>query len=120
MRDSETPIGLRLFCFALIHISPLLLAPYWNHFCREQTATELPSQYGCESGYFVGIVYVLIVITLYRVQTELENPFDGDGADDVNWDMWRAQLEDLSCYGAEGPKKRALKSALRQSSSYQG
>jgi len=119
VRDSETPIGLRLFCFALIHISPLLLAPYWNHFCREQTATELPSQYGCESGYFVGIVYVLIVITLYRVQTELENPFDGDGADDVNWDLWRAQLEDLSCYGAEGPKKRALKSALRQSSSYQ-
>ena len=44
------------------------------------------------TGYFVGSVYVLIVITLYRVQTELANPFDGDGADDVNWDMWRAQL----------------------------
>lgn len=29
VRDTETPIGLRLFCFALIHLSPILLAPYW-------------------------------------------------------------------------------------------
>jgi hypothetical protein len=62
---------------------------------------------------------VLIVITLYRVQTELENPFDGDGADDVNWDMWRAQLEDLSCYGQDGPLKRAAKAAIRESTPYQ-
>eukprot|EP00802_Teleaulax_amphioxeia_P010920 Tamp_10950.p1 GENE.Tamp_10950~~Tamp_10950.p1 ORF type:complete len:290 (+),score=51.82 Tamp_10950:877-1746(+) len=119
VRDSETPIGLRLFCFSLIHMSPVLLAPYWNHFCKKQSTSELPSQYGCESGYFVGAVYVLIVITLYRVQTELENPFDGDGADDVNWDLWRAQLEDLSCYGAEGPKKRAAKAALQAKHSQQ-
>ena len=34
VRDTETPVGLRLFCFALIHFSPILLAPYWNHFCE--------------------------------------------------------------------------------------
>ena len=36
VRDTETPVGLRLFCFALIHFSPILLAPYWNHFCKDQ------------------------------------------------------------------------------------
>ena len=60
VRDSETPIGLRLFCFALIHISPVLLAPYWNHFCAKQTATELPSQYGCESGLLFCMQYMCV------------------------------------------------------------
>ncbi|KAJ1476930.1 hypothetical protein T484DRAFT_1823133 [Baffinella frigidus] len=61
VRDTETPVGLRLFCFALIHISPILLAPYWSHFCEKQNNTEIVSaQYGCESGYFVGVFYVLI------------------------------------------------------------
>jgi hypothetical protein len=27
LRDSETPVGLRLFCFALIHTTPIILAP---------------------------------------------------------------------------------------------
>jgi hypothetical protein len=50
IRDSETPVGLRLFCFALIHITPIILAPYWNHFCEKQTEFEMPSTYGCEAG----------------------------------------------------------------------
>ncbi|EKX51978.1 hypothetical protein GUITHDRAFT_161484 [Guillardia theta CCMP2712] len=112
VRDSETPIGLRLFCFALIHISPILLAPYWNHFCEKQNNSEMPSQYGCESGYFVGIFYVLIVLTLYRVQVELENPFDGSGDDDIKWDLWRAQLENMGSYGSDGPRKRAVRTEM--------
>eukprot|EP00287_Rhodomonas_sp_CCMP768_P011017 CAMPEP_0196743022 /NCGR_PEP_ID=MMETSP1091-20130531/50259_1 /TAXON_ID=302021 /ORGANISM="Rhodomonas sp., Strain CCMP768" /LENGTH=309 /DNA_ID=CAMNT_0042089249 /DNA_START=8 /DNA_END=934 /DNA_ORIENTATION=- len=108
VRDSETPIGLRLFCFSLIHISPILLAPYWNHFCDKQWNSEMPTQlYGCESGYFVGIFYVLIVLSLYRVQSELEDPFDGSGADDIQWDLWRPQLAQMSTYGADGPASRA-------------
>ena len=45
VRDTETPIGLRLFCFALIHFSPILLAPYWNHFCevRRHPGAETPA-----------------------------------------------------------------------------
>jgi hypothetical protein len=53
IRDSETPVGLRLFCFALIHTAPIILAPYWNHFCDKQTAFELPSTYGCEAGTLI-------------------------------------------------------------------
>jgi hypothetical protein len=42
VRDTETPVGLRLFCFALIHFSPILLAPYWNHFCKKQARPQPP------------------------------------------------------------------------------
>lgn len=51
IRDTETPVGLRLFCFSLIHFAPIVLAPYWNHFCIEQSGlVEIPSMYGCEAG----------------------------------------------------------------------
>jgi len=108
VRDTKTPVGLSLFCFALIHISPILLAPYWNHFCSKQSGgtDELPPTFGCVSGYFVGIFYVLIVLTLHRVQSELEDPFDGDGMDDIKWDCWSAQLDQLANYGEDGPAKR--------------
>lgn len=111
VRDTETPVGLRLFCFALIHFSPILLAPYWNNFCKAQNATELPANYGCESGYFVGCFFVLINITLYRVQTELEDPFDGNGRDDIKWNRWRAQLDQMDAYGPEGPLRRRQRQA---------
>lgn len=96
IRDTQTPVGLRLFCFALIHVSPILLAPYWNNFCFKQVgAMDIPPSYGCASGYFVGVFYVLIVLTLYRVQVELEDPFDGDGMDDIKWEFFRAQLDQV-------------------------
>ena len=111
VRDTETPIGLRLFCFALIHFSPILLAPYWNNFCSKQNQSEIPANYGCESGYFVASFYVLINLTLYRVQTELEDPFDGDGRDDIKWGLWCAQLHHMDDYGPDGPPKRQERSA---------
>uniref|UniRef100_A0A7S0VJ45 Uncharacterized protein n=1 Tax=Hemiselmis tepida TaxID=464990 RepID=A0A7S0VJ45_9CRYP len=116
IRDSETPVGLRLFCFALIHAAPILLAPYWNHFCQGKkdvsedimgTTIELTGSYGCQAGYFMAVAYTLIVVALFRVQVELEDPFDGNGADDIKWEIWRAQLDQLGNYGVGGPEKRA-------------
>eukprot|EP00960_Hanusia_phi_P047573 758470-Hanusia_phi.AAC.3 len=109
IRDVETPIGLRLFCFALIHTIPILLAPYWNHFCVKQHNWEIiENKYGCDAGYFICIIYVLIVITLYRVQSELEDPFDGRGADDIKWEFIRSQLDQMSNYGKTGRKRRTM------------
>jgi len=119
VRDTQTPIGLRLFCFALIHISPVLLSPFWNSFCDEMhggeqqvqvwggSEFELKGAYGCAAGYFMAVAYVLIVVTLYRVQSELEDPFDGKGDDDIKWESWRAELDQLDNYGSDGPAKRA-------------
>jgi hypothetical protein len=92
--DTQMPIGLRLFCFALIHVSPIVLAPYWNRFCSEKMAhysnnSMMESQYGCQAGYFIATTYVLILVTLYRVQKQLANPFDGEDLDDINWELFR-------------------------------
>jgi len=108
IRDTETPKGLRLFCFALINTTPILLAPYWNHFCSQEHNTAWNANlYGCQSSYFVAVAYVLIIFTLYRVQQELEDPFDGAGDDDIKWDSWRSNLDQLVNYGKNGPTRRS-------------
>ncbi|KAJ1483246.1 hypothetical protein T484DRAFT_2021578 [Baffinella frigidus] len=107
IRDSTSPIGLRLFCFALINVLPIVLAPYWLHFCdTDNSVASDNNRYGCQSAYFVAVAFVTIIVTLYRVQCELEDPFDGKGDDDVRWEEWRAQLDQLSSYGSDGPEKR--------------
>ena len=120
--DTQMPVGLRLFCFALIHVSPIVLAPYWNKFCSDQNGsgsqyTNVASmkhsnpEYGCLAGYFIATTYVLILVTLYRVQKQLENPFEGGTSDhdldDVNWELFRAHLDQLHTYGPRGPTRRA-------------
>lgn len=63
-----------MFCFFLIHVTPVALAPYWMHFCskehdgaalRQDTFTVEP-QYGCASGYLVGVLFSTILTTMYR------------------------------------------------------
>jgi hypothetical protein len=107
--DTQMPVGLRLFCYALIHVSPIVLAPYWNRFCGEKMSSVafMESAYGCQAGYFIAITYVLILVTLSRVQMQLENPFDGDDLDDVNWELFRSHFDQLHTYGHDGPRKRA-------------
>lgn len=113
IRDTETPKGLRLFCFALINTTPILLAPYWNHFCKqEHNAAWEATWYGCQSSYFICVAYVLIIFTLYRVQMELEDPFDGEGDDDIKWESWRSNLDQLGNYGENGPERRYCMSRL--------
>lgn len=105
VRDNETPKGLRKFAIFLICVTPIMLAPYWSHFCStasggeisqlytinedgavvplaagdggEGTATKHP--FGCIAGYFISVLYVIITFSLLRVQEALEDPFDGMG-----------------------------------------
>ena len=123
--DTQMPVGLRLFCFALIHVSPIVLAPYWNRFCGEKMVhyshyAMMESQYGCQAGYFIAITYVLILVTLYRVQAQLENPFDGGNLDDINWELFRAHFDQLNTYGRHGPNRRAELNAITNDASSQG
>jgi hypothetical protein len=105
--DYRTPRGLRLFCFVVIHVSPIFLAPYFNRYCKNQNDSSAESHmYGCQSGYFMSILFVLINSTLLKVQQQLENPFDGDGDDDIKWGIWTDQLSQMSNYGANGPALR--------------
>uniref|UniRef100_A0A6T8NG33 Uncharacterized protein n=1 Tax=Hemiselmis andersenii TaxID=464988 RepID=A0A6T8NG33_HEMAN len=105
--DYRTPRGLRLFCYVVIHVSPIFLAPYFNRYCAQQNdSSEDTHIYGCQSGYFMAILFVLINSTLLKVQQQLENPFDGDGDDDIKWGIWTDQLNQMPKYGEDGPEMR--------------
>ena len=120
--DTQMPVGLRLFCFALIHVSPIVLAPYWNHFCYEKIAhfdtyDMSESTYGCPAGYFIATTYVLILVTLYRVQIQLENPLHGGDDDDVDWEQVRASFDQLATYGKHGDARRETLAARQMEQS---
>mmetsp|Transcript_29538 Transcript_29538/g.74266 ORF Transcript_29538/g.74266 Transcript_29538/m.74266 type:complete len:349 (+) Transcript_29538:197-1243(+) len=105
--DYRTPRGLRLFCYVVIHVSPIFLAPYFNRYCTQQNDSSHDTHlYGCQSGYFMAILFVLINSTLLKVQQQLENPFDGDGDDDIKWGIWTDQLSQMQMYGEGGPERR--------------
>jgi hypothetical protein len=105
VRDNETPKGLRKFAIFLICVTPIMLAPYWSHFCGTASGGDISQVYtvneegavvpfsagdgeegiapqhpfGCIAGYFIAVLYVIITFSLLRVQEALEDPFDGMG-----------------------------------------
>ena len=74
VRYYNSPKVLRRFCFFTIHAIPILLAPYWSSFCeadREEKFEVLDPLYGCFSGYFLSVIFCVVLITLDRVSTAL-------------------------------------------------
>lgn len=72
VRYYNSPKVLRRFCFFTIHAIPILLAPYWSSFCeadREEKFEVLDPLYGCFSGYFLSVIFCVVLITLDRVCT---------------------------------------------------
>jgi len=63
--------------------------------------------YGCTSGYLVGALFAAILTCLYRVLEDLEDPFDGEGDDDINWESWSTGNNDVGMYGPGGRELRA-------------
>ena len=62
----------------------------------------------CPAGYSASIIYVVIVMLLYNVQQDIEQPFDMAGLDDVFFEVGDEVLEDVmepgmatvgECYG---------------------
>ncbi|PNH12416.1 hypothetical protein TSOC_000670, partial [Tetrabaena socialis] len=92
IRDYRTPYMMRTACGLLLHIFAIILAPYFAHFCdswlslgnREKT---------CPAGYAAAICYVLIVMLLWHVQVDIEQPFTETGLDDVFF-FTTAELEE--------------------------
>ena len=51
--------------------------------------------YGCCSAYLIGLLFTLIVFSLYRAQKDLDDPFSSTEPDAIRWDAWRCELEAL-------------------------
>jgi hypothetical protein len=70
----RTPTALRAYSQIFLSAFPILFAPYFAYL----STNNLPI-----SGFLVAAVYSLILVSLENIQEDLENPYDGLGADDL-------------------------------------
>jgi predicted membrane chloride channel (bestrophin family) len=74
----RTPVTLRAYSRVFLNLFPIAFGPYFAHL-------------NCEAfpvvGYFVAVLYALVLVTLDNLQEDLEDPFDKLGSDDVRLDV---------------------------------
>lgn len=73
----RTPISMRIYLRLFIYIFPICFAPYF-------ATIEAQAAY---IGLLVATLYVSILFILSAIQDHLENPFDGQGLDDIDLDQ---------------------------------
>lgn len=73
--DYRTPSTLRAYALVFTTLCPVLFAPYF---------AKLSKDYGLWSGLYSSSLAVSMLITLYRVYYEQEDPCDASGRDDLN------------------------------------
>ena len=71
----RTPTALRTYSQIFLSVFPVLFAPYFAYLSSENSVS---------SGFLVAALYSLILVSLENIQEDLENPYDGLGADDLN------------------------------------
>lgn len=74
----RTPRALRAYSRLFLNLFPLLFGPYFASIAYP----EYPF-----AGYVVAVLYTLVLVSLDNIQDDLENPFDGVGADDLRLDV---------------------------------
>jgi hypothetical protein len=76
------PVRLAKLCQLMVHISPLLLAPYWRHYCPEYNKSTRPVSV-CLPAYLSCTIFCLVLSTMFTVAREVGDPWDGLGDDDI-------------------------------------
>lgn len=71
----HTPVSLRAYCQIFIHVFPFIYAPALLHRLDEGSPDWVVYTLSCVTGF--------ILISLFNVQDQMENPFDQKGLDDV-------------------------------------
>lgn len=71
----HTPISLRAYCQIFIYVFPFIYAPALLHRLEEGTPDWVVYVLSCVTGF--------ILISLFNVQDQMENPFDEHGLDDI-------------------------------------
>jgi predicted membrane chloride channel (bestrophin family) len=75
--DYRTPVALRAYTQVFLNVFPVLFAPYF---------ALVSSQGWWPLGFVMAILYSLVLVGLDNIQEGLENPFDGLGIDDIQFD----------------------------------
>lgn len=74
----RTPRALRAYSRLFLNLFPLLFGPYFAQIAYPDHPL---------AGYVVAVIYSLVLVSLDNIQDDLENPFDGLGADDLRLDV---------------------------------
>ncbi len=74
----RTPLALRAYSRLFLNLFPLLFGPYFANIAYPEHPI---------AGYIVAVIYSLVLVSLDNIQDDLENPFDGVGADDLRLDV---------------------------------
>ena len=77
----RTPILLMAYCKFFVYILPLIYAPAVLFNLGRETSILI--------AYGIVVMTQFILITLYNIQDQLENPFDDDGPDDIKLDTFK-------------------------------
>ena len=74
----RTPVAMRAYSSFFLSIFPIFFSPYF--------ASVAYPDYPWV-GYFIAILYSVVLVSLDNIQERLENPYDGVGADDLRLDI---------------------------------
>jgi len=87
VNNHRTPIAIRAYCLIFIYIYPLIYTPALYHKLHDGISLN-------ESWivYALSSISTFILISLYNVQDQMENPFDQKGLDDI-------RLNDFKIHG---------------------
>jgi len=77
----RTPISLKAYCLIFVYIFPMIYTPTIIY----KIGIENPSWIT----YFIVILSEFILISLYNIQDQMEYPFDDEGLDDIDLDIFK-------------------------------
>ena len=79
----RTPISLKAYCLIFVYIFPVIYTP------------TIINKIGIENPpyltYFIVILSQFILISLYNIQDQMEYPFDKEGIDDIDLDLFKVK-----------------------------
>jgi len=77
----RTPISLKAYCLIFVYIFPMIYTPTIIY----KIGIENPAWIT----YFIVILSEFILISLYNIQDQMEYPFDDEGLDDIDLDIFK-------------------------------
>jgi hypothetical protein len=80
LKTHGTPISMRAYCLVFVFLFPFVFAPTIVYHLPD---APIVLTYG------LAILHGFILISLFNVQTQMENPFDQIGLDDIQLDEFR-------------------------------
>ena len=83
IHNHRTPISLKAYCLIFIYIFPLIYSPTIIY----KIGIDNPDWIT----YFVVILSEFILISLYNIQDQMEYPFDREGLDDIELDIFKIE-----------------------------